>query len=279
MVSYLRSTPRLLKTGLLVCLSLLVWGCRTQAAPPEPPPGGELRESRFITLPAPSGGADNAAAGSRLVFIGVAGVRSRREDSVRLALEEAAKKVSIFKRVEGEVSVYSNVGGGFFDYRSETSASIDYDKNYIHYIDDLEYDSETDVFQRENAVFVRARYSGSLHLEYTLSPLGLRPPWIDNPPEFISGYAVGVGYAGRRDALRDTVIASYENAVLAIIRNHNSSAWSLSEGRGGLGFLDYSAARQEGISARGVLTGFYVLEIWVDPDTMAVWTLAIAQPE
>jgi hypothetical protein len=136
------------------------------------------------------------------------------------------------------------------------------------------------VFQHENAVFVRARYRGSLPLFYQSQPAGPggRPAWVDNPPETISGYAAGAGYAGRRNAHRDTVIASCENAVLALIQNQNSKAWSTSEGFRGAGFLDYSAVSQKGMSANGVLTGFYVLEIWIDPATKAVWTLAIAQP-
>jgi hypothetical protein len=100
---------------------------------------------------------------------------------------------------------------------------------------------------------------------------------VDTPPETISGYAAGIGYAGRRNAHRDTVIASYENAVLAIIQNQSSSAWSSTEGFRGSGFLDYSAVTKKGTSASGVLTGFYVLEIWVDPATKAVWTLAVAR--
>jgi hypothetical protein len=100
---------------------------------------------------------------------------------------------------------------------------------------------------------------------------------VDNPPVDISGYAVGVGYAGRRDAHRDTVIASYENAILAIIQNQSINVWGASIGFHGSGFLDYSELNQKGMSANGVLTGFYVLEIWMDPATRAVWTLAIAR--
>jgi hypothetical protein len=160
------------------------------------------------------------------------------------------------------------------------TSSVNYNRNYKQYIEKFEYDPNTDVFQNENAVFVRVRYRGSLPLSYQTPPAGPggKPVWVDNPPEAISGYAVGVGYAGRRNAHRDTVIASYENAVLAIIRNQNTTAWSTSEGLRGSGFLDYSAESQKATRASGVLTGFYVLEIWVDPATKAVWTLALARP-
>jgi hypothetical protein len=215
----------------------------------------------------------------RLVFIGVAAVRSRREESVEKALEEAAKKVSIFERVEGTIYSYSSRGGRFLDYRSETVSSLDYNRNYTEYIEKLEYDPQ-EVFQYENTIFVRTRYKGSLPLSYQSLPSGSggRPGWVDNPPETISGYVAGVGYAGRRNAHRDTVVASYENAVLAILRDQNSKIWSASEGFRGSGFLDYSMVSQKSLSAGGVLTGFYVLETWTDPAARAVWTLAIARP-
>jgi hypothetical protein len=193
-------------------------------------------------------------------------------------------------RVEGEITVYSNTGGRFLDYRAETAGSLDYGKDYTNYIDKLEYDPETDVFQSENAIFIRTTYPGSLPFNDDPLPAvlggesglpgpaaGGRPVWVDNPPDFISGCPAGVGYAGRRDAHRDTVIASYENAVFAILRDYRSSAWSNTEDFRGGGFLDYAAINQKGIKAGGVLTGFYVLDMWVDPVTKAVWTLALAQ--
>jgi hypothetical protein len=214
-----------------------------------------------------------------LVFTGVAGIRSRREESINLALEEAAKKISIFERVEGTVSSYSSQGSRFLDYRFETTGSIDYNRDYKAYIEKLEYDPDIDVFQHENTIFVRTRYKGSLPLSYQspASGSGGKPGWVDDPPPEISGYAVGVGYAGRRDVHRDTVIASYENAIFTMIQNQSSKVWGANTGFQGSGFLDYSAVDQKGTSAEGVLNGFYVLEIWIDPVTRAVWTLAIAR--
>jgi hypothetical protein len=254
--------------GLLFSLFPLFCGCQTR-----PPLGvslpGDESQNRISTFP------ENG----RLVFTGVAGIRSRLEESVNLALEEAAKKVSIFERVEGTISSYSNLGGGLLDYRSKTTSSVSYNQNFKDYIEKLEYDPDTDVFRNENAIFVKVRCRGSLLLYDHPLPAGSdgKPAWVDNPPELISGYAAGVGYAGRRGAHRDTVIASYENAALAIIQSQSSRAWSSSENSRGSGFLDYSAVSKRGTRAGGVLTGFYVLEIWIDPLTKAVWTLAIAR--
>ncbi|MDR1586686.1 MAG: hypothetical protein LBS57_04440 [Treponema sp.] len=254
----------------LFCLSFLFLGCLSRPSAAGPP-AAEEPQNRIGSFPEEG----------RLVFVGVAGVRSRREESVERALEEAAKKVSIFERVEGTIYSYSSRGGGFLDYRSETTSFLNYNRSYKDYIEKLEYDPDTDVFQHENTVFVRTRYKGSLSLSYQSPPSGPggRPGWVDNPPEAISGYAAGVGYAGRRDAHRDTVIASYENAILAIIQNQSANVRSASEEFRGSGFLDYSAVTQRGISAEGVLTGFYVLETWTDPAARAVWTLAVARPD
>lgn len=251
----------------LLGFSFLFWACLTPP-PAEVSPADES-QNRISTFP----GED------WLVFTGVAGIRSRIEESVALALEEAAKKLAIFERVEGSMSSYASQGGRLLDYRFETTSSVDYNQNYRDYVEKLEFDPDTDVFQQENAVFVRARYRGSLPLSYQSRPAGPggRPSWVDNPPETISGYAAGTGYAGRRNAHRDTVIASYENAILTLIQKQNSKTWSTSEGFRGAGFLDYSAVSQKGMSADGVLTGFYVLEIWIDPASRAVWTLAIAR--
>jgi hypothetical protein len=257
-----------LRAAGLLGLSLLFLGCLSRP-PAAEPFAVEEPQSRISTFPEEG----------RLVFTGVAGIRSRLADSIERALEEAAKKVAIFERVEGSINSYSNLGGSLLDYRSETVSSINYNQDYKNYIEKLEYDPGTDVFQKENAIFIRTRYKGSLPLSYQGPPPGPdgRPGWVDNPPETISGYAVGVGYAGRRDAHRDTVIASYENAILAIIQNQNSKVRSTGTDFRGSGFLDYSAVYQRSISANGVLTGFYVLEIWADPATRAVWTLAVAR--
>jgi hypothetical protein len=47
----------------------------------------------------------------------------------------------------------------------------------------------------------------------------------------------------------------------------------------GAGSFDYRSANDTTISARGKLKGFYVLDTWIDPSNMSVWTLAIANPE
>jgi hypothetical protein len=100
----------------LLSLSFLLWACLTPP-PVEAPPADEP-QNRISTFPEDGW----------LVFTGVAGIRSHIEESITLALEEAAKKLAIFERVEGSISSYSNQGGRFLDYRSETTSSLDYNQ-------------------------------------------------------------------------------------------------------------------------------------------------------
>ena len=222
---------------------------------------------------------DTNPRGDKLVFLGVAGIRSRSQESINLALEEAARRIAIYKEVEGSFSTRVALGGRLFDYRADSSSSIYYDAAYRDNLNTIEFDESSDVFITENTVFVRVWYPGSLGITYTPSRPGpgTKPYWIDNPPATIDGYTVGIGYAGRRDAHKDTIIISYENAILSVIGNISSVTWGQSIDYRGDGLLDYSASSRHGSEARDVLTGFYALEIWVDPSDRSVWTLAIAK--
>jgi hypothetical protein len=217
----------------------------------------------------------------KLVFLGVAGIRSRREESLKLALEEAARRVVLFHALEGEFTVYSYRGSRFLDYQSETKTSLNFPDTYADYVEDLEFNEESDVFLNENALFVRVRYPGVLDLNYQPSYTGpgAKPVWIDTPPGTISGYTVGVGYAARRNAHRDTVIASYENAVFSIIKNISGTAGGAISDFRGSGFFDIASAGSDTLFAKGALKGFYVLETWVDSASLDVWTLAVARED
>jgi hypothetical protein len=215
-----------------------------------------------------------------LIFVGVAGVRMNKDESIQLALEDAAKKAAFYDAVGGAVSYYEKIGGGFFDYTFESQAVLNYDQNYKSYIDALEYDPERDVFTENNAVFVRVRYTGGsgFNIEHRAGPKDLRPDWIANPPSSISGFIAGVGYANPRYYHKDTVVASYENAVFAIINNISSAVQSETISAQNTDSLFSSSSMVKNTTnASGFLKGFYVLETWVDPSNRAVWTLAVAR--
>jgi hypothetical protein len=219
---------------------------------------------------------------SELIFIGVAGVRMNHQEAIDLALEDAARRVAFFQRVAGEVVHRVEIGSGFLDYRSEHETALQYDEEgYRKYREALEFDPEQDVRIEHQAVFVRTRYraSRSLAIKHRYGVTNERPQWVDNPPAQISGFWVGVGFAGPRLYHKDTVIASYENAVFSIIAsigNRVTSKVESVQGSGGI-FSSFSVVNRNEVAASGTLGGFYVLETWTDPVTKAVWTLAIAE--
>jgi hypothetical protein len=216
-----------------------------------------------------------------LVFVGAAGIRSKAEESLQLALEDAARKVSFFNGVEGSFITRTRVGAGALDYQSGAGGSLVFDQNYTGYVDSFNFDEEKDVLRTETAFFVRVRYPGSVPASISY-PIPRRkgnekPRWVDDPPLEISGYEVGLGYAGRRSTHKDTVIASYENAVFAIIRNVSAASGGGNVLYQGSGAFDYSTSNRDEINAQGSLSSFYVLDTWTDPAVMAVWTLAVAR--
>jgi hypothetical protein len=216
-----------------------------------------------------------------LVFIGGAEIRSDRDESIMLALEDIARKVSIFHAVEGQFVSYNKTGSGFFDYTADTQTSLRFDKDYRGLVEYLEYDPDRDIIQIDNTIFIRAHFTGpgAVQIPYQLPSEtgGAKPGWIDNPPSELAGRRVGIGFAGRRTSHRDTVNASFEAAIFSIIREMSSHVSSAVLNYQGNGFLDYRSANDTTIKARGVLTGFYVLDTWIDPSTKAVWTLAVAR--
>jgi hypothetical protein len=256
----------------ILFFSFVFSACASLPSSPPPESAGSAPVYFWNSLPA-----------GELVFIGGAGLRSDREESLNLALQDIARKVSIFNAVEGEFVSYNKTGSSFFDYASSAQSSLFFDEDYLGFVENLDYDPDADVMQMGSSIFVRARFRGpdtvQIPRRIPLSTGGnARPGWVDNPPAEISGRPVGIGYAGRRSLHRDTVNASFEAAIFSIIRGMSSQVSAGALNYQGTGSFDYRSANDTTISARGKLEGFYVLEIWIDPSNMSVWTLAIARP-
>jgi hypothetical protein len=242
-------------------------------------PGGALNENPVLA----PGFWDTAPSAEFLFFIGASALRSNREESVRLALEDAARKVAMYHFLQGRYESRVETGGGFLEYRADTASSLDYDKDYLKYTEDLDYDLEQDILQWENSLFVRARYLRAggeapppAGIPSGVSAAGL-PPWVNTPPGEMPGYVYGVGLAGRQAYHRDTVNASCEAAVFSIIRNLSSRARSNTADAQKSGSFGYSGSAGVSVSSALSLRNFYVLDTWIDPASKAVWTLALAR--
>jgi hypothetical protein len=249
-------------------------------APAAVSPGEAL--NGYPVLPAP-GFWDTSPSAEFLFFIGASAIRSDREESVRLALEDAARKVAMYHFLEGRYESRVETGSGFLEYYTDTVSGLDYDEDYLKYTGDLVYDSERDILEWENSLFLRARYprsGGEIPLPAGI-PAGVSanglPFWVNTPPGDIPGYVFGVGLAGRRVYHRDTVNASCEAAVFSLIRNLSGRATGNTADVQKSGSFGYSGAAEASVSSALGLRGFYVLDTWIDPASKAVWTLALAR--
>jgi len=214
---------------------------------------------------------------SNLVFIGVSGKLSKYDESIQIALEDAARKLSFFYSVNGYSVKREFLGTGAFDISIKSSYWLSSDEDLDKYIEQLEYDKDKDVFISNNAVFITTRFKSNVSMPAFRGIAKDRPSWIDSPPEKIAGFTVGVGFSGRYDSHRDTVVLSYESAIMSIIEALNSSVSgdgdSYQNNYSAFGF-DMSTTGE--IYSSGNLLNFYIIETWTNPKTLEVWTLAVA---
>jgi hypothetical protein len=130
-----------------------------------------------------------AAAGSKqkkandnaLIFIGSARKHLLFDDSVNAALRDAARKAAFFHSVSADIASHEGGGalaGNTFMYEFEIKDPGDYSS----YLDKLEFNRDTDVFESDSAVFVRAAYRGSAGINVNYKPAhnNRKPRWIDN---------------------------------------------------------------------------------------------------
>jgi hypothetical protein len=230
-------------------------------------------DSFFNSFPAEKG----------LVFIGAAGKRSDAKETVQFALEDAARRVALFHKVSGEYAVENNIGSGAFDYTNNTYTSIKYDEEGSRqFVSSLQFDADTDTIEIENTLIVRTIYPFMLPIPVRYRPSygkdDHKPDWVDNPTVEIEGYETGVGHSSRLSSLAGTFTNSYQNAVFAIIRNINTTSRSADLVYQNTGdFFGYKTSSDNVNYSYGTLSGFYILDTWLDPKTKSVWTLAIAE--
>jgi hypothetical protein len=223
-----------------------------------------------------------------LVFLGAAQYDGYRPDlerdrAIERALDDAARKAAFFYSVGGRVALNeSRASTSFLDYQNESQKELFEDAEaYKMYRDDLEYDKDFDIFEDKDmfgkrALFVRARYTKAnlSGISYDKGKSNERPKWVDSPPK-IEGYLVAVGFTTYRSNFKNTIVNSYENAVYALIGTDTQVRGSITQTLVSSGGSNIESENTQ--EASGHLSGFYVLEIWQDPKTSDVYTLAIAK--
>ena len=218
-----------------------------------------------------------------IVFIGAAEKRTNPNETLLLALNDAANRVVMYMQVSGEYAVENNIGSGAFDYTHNTYTSLNYNQDSAaQYINSLQFDSDKDAVEIDNILFIRTVYPLSLPVAVNYKPKysgkDNKPDWIENPPVEINGYEVCVSFAGRHSSLADTYKNSRNNAIFGIIRGINAVAKSsdlLYQNTANL--FGYKTANDNITYSYGTLNNFYVLDTWLDMSTRTVWTLAIAR--
>ena len=207
-----------------------------------------------------------------LIFIGSARKYLRLNDSINAALRDAARKVAFFHSVSGEVVTHESSGalvGDTFISKFEIKDPDD----YLQYLDKLEYDRKTDVFESDNAVFVRVGYRSDIkiNIDYKNVNNNEKPFWVDNAPGKIGTYISTVGFSPPRLYHNDTIVTSYENAIISLMESASTK----------IRIIESVTNKSNNMSSlmftSGTLTGFFVLDTWTDPTTKSVWTLAIAK--
>jgi hypothetical protein len=207
------------------------------------------------------------------VFTGVSnGHYLSKDRAIALALQDAARQVSFFHSVEAIVKTSEIYNPRFRISRVDDERELVYDTDYEKYIPLLEFDAEQDVYEEYGALFVHAVYTGETVAAgscYWAEPG--RPLWVENPPAESGGLIYAVGFAGPRLSYKDAVVASYEDAVYTFVASGFYKIYTSQQ------LNENTLFDTSYIFVSGMVKGFRVITVWRDPESGAVWTLAVAR--
>ena len=254
----------MVKINIFLCILFLFSSCTSSNKNIAPSTGSTVPDGFFVTPPQPA----------FLTIVGVSSRQLKRETEIENARIDAARKVSMYQGVKGIFESEHNIGSGFWDYYVALDSKIEYDENLEPYLEQLSYNQDRDVVLSDRGIFIRFTYPAIFpeHIVYSSdrNPDG-KPVWINKPPREFSGFTAGVGFSARQYRFQDTFVKSCEAAVIAIV---NQLSTIITTRNVSSGYQNTSITNQR---SEGSLVNFVVLEIWIDPETQAVWTLAIAQ--
>jgi hypothetical protein len=210
--------------------------------------------------------------GGVITVVGMAGRRANREEAVRMALLDAARKAALFHGVYAESAAVLNQGAGTLDYFSDFDYRLELRRRPEELVDALAFDRERDVLEKNGVVVVRTRYAGVSEVPpYKTVWQDGAPDWTQRYAAAIPGFLIGVGYSKNKGSLPKTCEASYENALVSILpqlsTRVDTDAVDASGGR-----VSRNTTRSE-----GTLAEVMILETWFDRRVNAVWTLVAAR--
>jgi hypothetical protein len=212
--------------------------------------------------------------GSAITVFGVAGRRRNRDEGVRLALLDAARKAALYHGVHGESAAVLNQGAGALDYFSDFDYRLELRRNPEEFLDALIFDRNSNVLEKNGVVLVRVRYTGVSDIPPYNSVLdnGI-PDWTKKYVVTIPGFLAGIGYSKNKGSFQKTCEASYENALVSLLPQLSARVDSETADLAG-GRVSRNITR-----SAGDLTGVMILETWFDRKVNAVWTLVAARAQ
>lgn len=212
--------------------------------------------------------------GGTIRLIGIAGRRTNKDAAIAAALADAALKAALYHGIYGESAAVVNQGSGSLDYYADFDYRLTLDNSPESFINDLTFDKDTDILEKDGAVYVWAQYSGVPDVPAYPSVLkdGV-PDWVKNYTAQVPGFLTGIGASRNKGSPQKTYQASYENAVVSLLPGLATKVSSDTlEVTGGKLTTNITASR-------GRLINVMILETWFDRKTGSVWTLLAAKPK
>jgi hypothetical protein len=208
-----------------------------------------------------------------ITVIGMTGRRANREDAVKAALLDAARKAALYHGLYAESVAVLNQGAGTLDYFSDFDYRLELQHDPEEFVDALVFDRERDVLEKNGLVTVRVRYAGvsDVPAYETVLEEGV-PDWTKNYAAVVPGYLAGIGYSKNKGTVQKTCQASYENALVSLLPQLSARVDTATIDADGGGRVIQNVTRSE-----GTLTGVMILETWFDRRVNAVWTLVVAR--
>jgi hypothetical protein len=222
-----------------------------------------LAKDRWITYPK----------GSTITVIGIAGRRKKVDEAVALALEDAARKISLYHGVYGESVTVLNQAQNILDYFADTDYRLLLKNEPSAYAGSLIFDRAHDVLEKEGSVYVRVRYEGvhDIPAPETAVIDGV-PQWVTNQIAVIPGFLTGIGGSKNRGTPQKTHQASYEQAIVALLPSLSTQIdTAVVDITGGPKITSNTTV------SKGALSNVMILETFFDRSTGYLWTLIAAK--
>ncbi|MCL2558259.1 MAG: hypothetical protein FWE09_07245 [Treponema sp.] len=192
------------------------------------------------------------------------------------AKDDAARKVAMFYGLSGTVEFVQRTGSSVFGFIADLNVDIARAvEDHERFIDGLAFDPERDILVHDRGTIVMFGFRANARQASFIASVGAngRPSWVDRTPA-IDGHLVQVGFSQNQIWLRDTVMRSAEAAAARMINGLSTVVENSVVDVEGQGSLTYSTS-----VGSGALIDFRVIELWIDPADMSVYSLAVAREQ